>query len=338
MEVAGQLEDIETNRETPEFFTYRAYLDNKSPGAALASAKFYRMNDPFGSTKFSDKLNDCRRFAWFIRHKETGKVRVASKQCRLRWCFHCSEARQQFITQAVKGWWNEAKRPKLLTLTLKHNDDSLQDQIDFLYKSFAKFRNRKYVKDRTRGGVWFFQVTYNQKDKQWHPHLHVLLDSEFLDHTKIMQLWFKITKTSNVVHIRKVEDLDKTLSHNARYAARPSALLKIPEELWPDLFEAFNGRRICGTYGDAREISLRPSKPEDAGSWLAIGDFKTVQSLKDNDENAWQIWKAWLQGKPLEKDVTMKQIDDFIEDFEPDIRPPPKWVTEPMFTSMSANR
>lgn len=338
MEVEPSLEDIATKTETADIRSYRSFLDDNTPGPALASRKFYKMVDPFGSSKFSDRLYDCRRFAWFIRHKETGRVRIAAKQCRLRWCYHCSEARQQFITQAVKPWFEKAARPKLLTVTLKHTDDPLDEQIAFLYKCFSKFRNRMYLKSRIRGGVWFFQVTYNKKDQQWHPHIHALLNSNYLDHSELKVLWHKITGTSNVVHIRAVHDPERTLSHNARYAARPSALIKIPEELWPTLYDAFDGRRICGTWGDAREISLRPKKPEDSSEWQSIGDFTTVYAMRNCDEDAREIWRAWMKNLPVGPAVSMKRIENFRDEIEEDIRPPPKWVTEPIFDSMSANR
>lgn len=333
MSETTSLEDIETKRRTAIFSSYRGFLDEKSPGPAAAAVEFYEQVDGTDTGKFSNRLADCRTRAWFVRHKETGKVRIAAKQCRLRWCYHCSEARQQFITQAVAPWFNEAVRPKLLTMTIKHSKKPLPEQIDFLYKSFAKFRNRLFLKNRIRGGVWFFQITYNQEKQEWHPHLHALLDAEYLDHAELKKIWHKVTKCSNVVHIRAVHDPDHTLAHNARYAARPSALIKIPTELWPTLFTAFNGRRICGTWGNARCISLRPQKPENAEDWKSIGGFKTVARQLGTDCIADAIWSAWKYGNKIDETVTMQEEENFMDGIEVDIRPPPKWVTQPKFWS-----
>ena len=317
------LEDIETKPITAPFRSYREFLDEKSPGAALASTRFYRKMDPWGTTKFSDRLSDCRSRAWFIRNSETGKVRVAAKQCRLRWCYHCSEARQQFITAAVLPWLERAHNPLLLTVTMKHRDKPLSEQIDFLYKSFTKLRNRLYIKEKCRGGVWFFQVTYNQKIKQWHPHIHALIDSKYLRHDWLTETWYKITRCSQIVHIRAIHDREKTLSHNARYAARPSALIKIPEELWPDMYEAFDGRRICGSWGTAKAISLRPVKPEDASKWVSIGGFRLVSECVKSDDNASAIWRAWLMDLKLPPDVNMNDIEIQLG-YRFEERPPPE--------------
>lgn len=327
----NRLEDIETSRRLPPFPSFREVLDNAHPGEALASKQFYALVDGDFSTKFSDRLWDCRSRAWFIRNEDTGKVRIAAKQCRLRWCFHCSEARQQFITQAVLPWYQGASEPKLFTVTLKHTQNPLEEQIDFLYKSFAKLRNRKVCKDAIRGGIWFFQVTYNQKSGEWHPHIHALLDAKFILKAKLISDWYNITGDSTIVHIRKVDCPEKTLSHNARYAARPSALLKIPKSLWKELYYAFDGRRICGTWGTARKISLRPSKPEDSNKWHDIGGFRTVVALKDEDDNARAIFDSWTLGIPLPEDITMLDLGVEIEKVAEKQRPPPEWKSQGYF-------
>jgi len=320
------VQDIETNRRNGFSGSYRGFLDDRSPGAQLASVKFYKEVDGTDMGRYSNRLNECRTRAWFIRNKETGKVRIAAKQCRLRWCYHCSESRQQFITQAIAPWWNNAPLPKLLTVTVRHSDDPLDEQIEFLYKSFVKLRNRKLCKDAIKGGIWFFQVTWNKKTEQWHPHIHALIDSNYIDHAELKVAWKKITQGSTIVHIRAVHNPDKTLSHNARYAARPSALLNLPEERWPEMYDAFKGKRICGTWGSAKEISLRPAKPDDSTKWESIGGFRTVAGLVDEDENASKIWRAWQMSMKLDEGINMNDIEEFTGDRFTFTPRPPKYV------------
>lgn len=324
------VQGIETNQINGFSGSYRGFLDSKSPAAQLASVKFYKKVDGTDVGKYSNRLYECRTRAWFIRNKESGKVRIAAKQCKLRWCYHCSEARQQFITHAISPWWNSAKMPKLLTVTVKHSDSPLHEQIDFLYKAFVKLRNRKLCKSAIRGGVWFFQITYNQKTEQWHPHIHALLDAEYMDHSFLKVAWSKITQGSTIVHIRAVHNPDATLSHNARYAARPSALLSIPEERWPDMYDAFNNRRICGSWGTAKEISLRPKKPDDSSDWESIGGFRVVAGLIGFDDNATAIWRAWQLNIPLDCNINMNEAEVFTGDKFKFEHPPPKYF-EPTF-------
>jgi len=331
MDETTLVQDIETSHRTPAFRSYREVLDDAAPGASSASQRFYRMVDGDLSEKYTTRLLDCRSSAWFVRHEDTGRVRIAAKQCRLRWCYHCSESRQQFITQAILPWYSKVKSPKLLTVTLRHNDKPLPEQIDFLYRSFAKFRNRKLLKDAIRGGIWFFQITYNQKSQQWHPHIHALLDADYMLHAELMTIWSKITDGSTIVHIRAVHDPAKTLSHNARYAARPSALIKIPESLWPELHEAFEHRKICGSWGSAKLISFKPSKPEDADKWHDIGGFRTIVALRDCDDNARAIFDAFTFGTELDESISMRNVEDQIDHEVAKKKPPPDWELEPWF-------
>ncbi len=98
-----------------------------------------------------------------------------------------------------------------------------------------------------------------------------------------------------------------------------------------DLYESFNGRRICGTWGSARKISLRPKKPDDAGKWEHVGGFKTVSRLVEFDDNASAIWIAWVLHQPLNPEIDMSHIEGEYDTPEIDERPPPDWVTEPYF-------
>ncbi len=322
MSESSSVQTIETSLISPPIESYRGFLQQENPAAVQAADDFYDMVDIVVEKNYRGKLDDCRSRAWFVRNKDTGDVRVAAKQCRLRWCFHCSEAKQQFITKAVSPWWKSVAEPKLLTLTVKSTDEPLSVQITKLYKSFTKLRNRKFFKSLVKGGVWFFQVTLNKETQLWHPHLHVLIDSPFLDHAELKVAWKKITQGSTIVHIRKVNNPERTLAHNARYAARPTALLSIPEHRWGELFEAFDGRKICGTFGSAKVISLRPQKPDDTENWISIGGFKTVAALQEFDENARAIWKAWLGGTLLDAGITMTNSEDEIYDEERIFKPP----------------
>jgi len=297
---AGSLEDKETNLKSTPSGTYKQYLDDLAPAETLASKNLYAQIDELDASEKCWELENCRQTAWFVRHEDTGAVRIASKKCHLRWCFHCAESRQHFITSQVWPWWSVAKMPKLLTLTLKHTSAPLQQQIDLLYKSFQKLRSRAIMKNRCIAGVWFFQITRNHKNNTWHPHLHALIDSAYLKHDLLKSAWSKITNGSTIVHIKAVTDTAKTLSHHARYAARPSSLIDLTDPEALELYEAFKNRRIVGSWGRARAISFRQTKPVDSEKWKNLGSWKYVFSHVGKDIRADRIVFAWGTGAKLE--------------------------------------
>ncbi len=306
---AGQVQDKETNQISKPKGTYKQFLDDQAPAKTLASKNLYTQVDALDSSEKTWTLENCRQTAWFVRHEETGEVRIASKKCHLRWCFHCAESRQAFITSQVTPWWSTTKLPKLLTLTLKHTTAPLNQQIELLYKSFSKLRNRAYMKKRCIAGVWFFQITRNHETNTWHPHLHALIDSAYLKHELLSQSWYKITNGSSVVHIKAVTDKLKTLTHHARYAARPSSLVDLTDDEALELYEAFKHRRIVGSWGKAKAISFRQTKPVDAELWQNIGTWAYVFAMVGHDMRADRIVFAWGTGAKLEDGNSLDRLE-----------------------------
>lgn len=310
------LEHKETNQISHPHGTYKQYLDDRAPAETLASKNLYAQIDALESSEKCWNLESCRQIAWFVRHKDTGEVRIASKKCHLRWCFHCAESRQAFITSAIWPWWSCAKQPKLLTLTLKHTSADLQGQIELLYKSFQKLRNRKLLRKKIAAGVWFFQITYNHETNCWHPHLHALLDSYYIEHSWLKTQWYKITNGSSIVHIKAVTNPRKTLRHHARYCARPSSLVDLDDPQALELYEAFKHRRIIGSWGKAKAISFRQQKPVDSDKWLNIGSWDYVVKKVGHDIRADRILFAWATGAKIDSGTSLARSENGSEERE----------------------
>ena len=323
----SSLEARETSSETPTFTTYRARCLRGIERKFHAVEALYTTVDLLDSKNFSSRLSTCRQSAFFVRHDMTGEVQVRSKHCGLRWCPMCSASRQAWIAGECERWFIGVHNPRLITFTVKHSSALLADQVNVLYHNFQKFRKRKFFKDRTKGGVWFFHIKKSKTDHKWHPHLHCLIDSDFLEHKKISQLWHKITGDSKIVHIKAVTNPTNSVKHAARYSAEPCDLSDHSEIDALEVFYALHGRRLAGTWGTARCISFRPKPREDSESWKEIGSWQTVYELRDSDENASAIWKAFNLGKPLSPGISMYDLElDLYDNF---IRAGPKknWQT-----------
>ncbi|EUB32244.1 protein rep [Fusobacterium sp. OBRC1] len=70
-----------------------------------------------------------------------------------------------------------------LTLALKNcKINELKDTIELMLKAFEKFRKRDIFQERRGGTIkgWFrnLEITFNQEDKTFHPHFHILLAVE----------------------------------------------------------------------------------------------------------------------------------------------------------------
>lgn len=289
----------------------------------------YKTVDDLDSKNFSSRISECRSGAFFVRHEESGEVRVRSFHCGLRWCPICASSRQAWIATECERWFIQVQEPRLVTLTMKHTNAPLTDQVNALYSHFQKFRKRKFFKDRTRGGVWFFHIKKSQTDHKWHPHLHCLIDSDFLEHARIKELWHKITGNSKIVHIKAVTNPTNSVKHAARYSAEPCDLSTLSLIDGLELYYALNGRRLAGTWGSARMISFRPKPDPEAKKWKQIGSYDMVRQLKDSDDNAHAIWWAYCLGKPVAANVSMYNLE--LQIYDNFMRAPPKFDPQGRF-------
>lgn len=311
-EKSHQLDTLETTALSRPPQTYRDYCQSHCLAELIATREVYQSFDIPRSAARLDLFDSCRSYAWFARNKLTGLVRVLSSSCKLRWCPMCASTRRWFLTQQVAPWLMDCKKPKFLTLTLAHTNSPISSQIDYLYKCFRKLRNFKLLKDSIVGGIWFFQIKKSKADELWHPHLHCVIDSEYMDKFLLSAAWAQITKTSKIVDIKTVTSIDEMAKYVARYAARPSILSELDPTDRLSLVSALHGRRLVGTWGSGRSISLRPVKPPDSDDWVHVGNWQTVVGCLDSDYRARAIWRAYQTDTPLPGGCSLRELENEI--------------------------
>jgi len=251
-------------------------------------------------TRSVEKFDACRTYANFVRNKKTKQVRIHASACRLRWCPLCMKTKRMIIVQECKKWIHGINKPKFLTFTLKHRDEPLRDTIKDLYKFFRNVRRTKWFKKNVRGGVWFFQITKSKNDDLWHPHIHCLVDSNFLPKAELSELWELITGDSKIVDIRAIKDNQKTAEYVARYAAAPCRLLGFGVDDAIEIVQTMFGKRICGTWGTGKTMSFRITKPDDWEDWETIGNWSVIWNDKANPHWCRYIRLCWIHDEPCE--------------------------------------
>jgi len=305
----------ETSTPTPFPSTYRDHLASADSEAFRVARQIYAFLDEKHQQRRSSALDRCRTRAWFARNNSTGLVRVLSNTCKLRWCPVCAKSLTYFITNQSVSWLDRVKSPKFITFTLRHSHSPLRDQIEALYRFFRHMRTHSLWKRKVKGGIWFFQVKYNPDTDEYHPHLHCLLDSQFIPQHSLSMIWQSITKDSKIVDIRPVRNRASAARYVARYCASPGNIADMPFPQRIALAEALHSRRICGTWGTASNLKLRTRPPEVKDQWTNLGSWWTVTRLSSLDEDACRILDAWSTHKPLPEGITMSPADDFLDDF-----------------------
>lgn len=111
------------------------------------------------------------------------------------------------------------------------------------------------------------EVTYNPKARSWHPHLHVLLESPYIDQDELAATWLALTGDSDIVWIESVQrqaaerhagDLEATLRELLKYAAKPHpAFLDYDDPaVLAELLVALRGRHLMATAGKLYGLGL----------------------------------------------------------------------------------
>lgn len=296
-----------------------------------ATQTLYRHFDQTEGRNREETLLMCRTRAWFVRNRETGNLRVASNSCRLRWCPLCARARQGYIWHQVSEWFETADHPKFLTVTIKHSQESLTNQINKIYQAFRQMRKDKFFKMYCTGGIWFFQICWNPKRHEWHPHIHAIVTGQYMDYKELRRIWLRLTGDSQVLDIRVVRDPKVVGDDVARYAARPVQLSNLPTKQGIEAMMSLYGRRMAGSWGTGRAISFRPKKIPDPENWEYMGNWSTIHELAAYDDRAKAILKAYYSDVPLGKGFSCYEFESFIDGegslpfqkVEVDPRPPP---------------
>ena len=244
-------------------------------------------------------LQGCRTFAMLKRDLITGDVKVFGDSCRDRWCPMCAGQKAAYAKDQTEIYIKSLTAPRFLTLTLRHNETDLKSQVTFLQQSFSKLRTRAYWKKNVTGGIWFLQVKRGKHSELWHPHLHILLDGNYMEQGELSDLWEQVTFGSPVIDIRRVHDVDAMSSYVSRYTSRPAALKDMPLADACEVIEALYRKRLAGTFGTAKSITLTPPKIEATGDWNLVGGYDDIVRKAETCPKAKAILVAYNTYQPL---------------------------------------
>ena len=165
-------------------------------------------------------------------------------------------------------------KPVLITLTVKNGED-LEERYNHLTSSFRTLlsRYRDYKKKgwgfnqfcKIDGAFYTTEYTYNDKTKQWHPHIHIFaLLNEWIDQEELAETWHDITLDSYIVDIRRVKKTkehgySKAVAEVCKYALKFGDLSV--ENTW-DAFLTLKGKRLTGSFGSMHGVKI-PDKATD---------------------------------------------------------------------------
>jgi hypothetical protein len=201
-----------------------------------------------------------------------GQIRPALRRCRDRLCPLCSERRGRQAAARCHGLVQRFDAPRFVTLTQMARVETLNEALDRICASFQELRRHKFWKNRVRGGVWALEVTHRPGPAEWHAHLHIITDGEFMPQQVLSDVWKSITGDSFIVHVKAVPDRERAARYIAAYVAKPLDVQRWPEAAIREFADAMRGRRLLQPFGVAMNADLgEDDEPEPPEGFEEIG-------------------------------------------------------------------
>lgn len=162
----------------------------KKQGNAQLAASYNRIHYSTGrkypSKSVIDRVTNCAGYLIYNYSLQTQQTNLKQVYlCKNRFCPVCQgriarrqgfEANQVLSTYAKQ---NPGTRYLMMTLTIKNCPyNQLGSRLDLLNKAFYKFRRRRIYTDNFTGAIKVIEITTNRTNKEFHPHLHIILSTK----------------------------------------------------------------------------------------------------------------------------------------------------------------
>ena len=271
--------------------------DRNWRGRKILSLKLADIFEELGYKKsLIERIQSCGDVLRFIRREDGSLKLYQAYFCKNKLCPMCNWRRSMKYSYQTSRIVDEAikQSPKgrflFLTLTVKNVPGiELNNTISQLTQSFDRLFRRAKVKKNLIGYLRSVEVTHNEDDKTYHPHIHVLLmvrpsyfnsKDNYITHEEWGEMWSQSLKVDYVpmVDIRTVKETGKGLRgavlETAKYPTKPIKLDVENKQVVDDLYNGLYRKRQLGYGGLFKTIKKQ----------LQLDDVENGNLVKTSDE------------------------------------------------------
>lgn len=165
--------------------------------------------------------------------------------CGDRFCSLCSPRRAFRVRNRLR-WILENSNPKpgymlkMITLSTANCKD-LDKGVTALVRSFRRLRQRRIWRDHVDGGATIIEI--KGRPNNWHPHLHILCYSRWIDWYKLQPAWASISG-GTACYIQNVS-MDRALYYVTKYITKAD----VPEFLEYSVGKVLSRYRLFQRFG-----------------------------------------------------------------------------------------
>lgn len=255
---------------------------------AVAKYKTVEIILPLTELDSTLKKSYWNTFHCVDRLEQKGK-KITGEYCNNRWCIVCNRIR---TAKLINGYLpvikSEFQEPMFVTLTIPNvSGPDLQLTIEEMTRTIIKinhlFRHRR---DFRLKGIRKIECTYNEKHKDFHPHLHILVESK-LAADQLAAYWLENYPDAD----KRGQDIrpadQNSLIELFKYSTKITAKSKNNAEALDIIFKALYKKRVFQPIG-LKKVSVSEDIDE-----IQAQEIETLQ-------NAFDVWdweqeaKDWL--------------------------------------------
>jgi len=245
----SSLVDLETNVHISRYKSdlhhviQSRYHDERSRLISL-----FRNSNSMALQRRAERIESCSEYANIVRLKGDEPKLIVSR-CKDRMCPRCTRINAFKCSETLHSMISRMPTRRAITLTLAHEKGELSERINRLMNCWRELRRSVQWKACVEGGIYSLEITRNEGDGTWHPHLHVIVSGKYYDQKTLSNQWFSITGDSPIVYIQAVHDARKTGSYISKYVTKPDEVLQWNDDTLLEYVHAIRGRRLFHTFG-----------------------------------------------------------------------------------------
>lgn len=193
---------------------------------------------------------------------------VSANFCRERFCPMC-QRRKALRTYANISKLNEALKGEYdflhLVLTVRNvHSKELTEATNTLYKSSSKMFKNPRLKQGIKGVLRCLEVSYNNENNTFHPHLHCLCavrksyftSRYYLKQSELRNMWADCLAVNYLPEVSVKKCDEGAIAEVAKYCVKPLTL-DLPAEIRAKVLDALNmalkHRRLLQSYGIVKD-------------------------------------------------------------------------------------
>lgn len=286
---------MDNRKNQAEFSILEDEKSGKKRPWKLKKIRSLQIADSFqrlGWEKKASRVRFCGSSLAFLVELKTGVRRLQDADfCRERLCPMCQWRKSLKVFQKVSRVMDVVEQenptlvPLFLTLTVQNcPTDQLSKILDILFKGWYRMTNHRKMQRIVKGWFRALEVTYNDKDDTFHPHLHAVImvdkayfkknNKDYMETEEWVQMWRKAAKLDYdpICYIRRVKGgkrKHKAIAEVAKYTMKDKDFVKNEMDLTDTLVYflsiGFKNRRLFAFGGILKDVAkqLGAEKPDE---------------------------------------------------------------------------